>query len=579
MQIPKFLKFFTREAPQIAPTDDYWYSAIGKIVNGVNVTPDMALQCSAVFSCVRVLAETIAGLPFILYTKSDSGRTRDTKHPLYRLIHDTPNKWMTSFEYREMCMGHLLLRGNAYSQKIYNGKNEIVELIPLDPSRMTVVMSDDGSISYHYSSRSRGKIVFPQDRIFHLKAYSNDGIIGMSLISQAAESIGLSISAEKYASRMFENDATPGGILSHPGKLTDEVHKRIKNSWNEAHKGVEKSHNVAIIEEGMKWEKIGMSPEDMQFIASRKFQLEEIARIFRIPPHLIGHLEKATFSNIEHQSLEFVQHTILPWLRRWEQAIAARLLTEQEAETKYVEFLVDGLLRGDLESRYRAYAVGRQWGWLSANDILKMENRDPIGEKGDIYLVPLNMVDAKDAGKQQDTNNSATGNTIEPVKQPQNTQSKNSLVALESFTPILKHLMIRAVERVKKSGKSVSEHRDIIKSGFEAAIQGLFMLSNNRDPIIQTDVSLRHFFNVWEREKIEDAEKLVSKLIETVAQVNEIPILTLVKDTESLAPVINIEVKPADVNVTLEKKKTITELEYVYDKNGKRKTRLKEVDA
>lgn len=395
--INTFQKWFGRNSTP-GPGDDFWYNPIGaSTFSPIRITPDSAMQSTAVIGCVKVISETIAGLPLPLYRKQGDGKKRETNHVIAKLLSTTPCPWMTSFEWREMMTAFVLLRGNAYAQKVKSRRGELISLNPLNPTWMKVSLNTESSeLEYRYKVRGLNEILLEQDEVFHLKGYSTDGITGISVISMAANAIGLAIAAEQYGAKVFTNDARPGGILKHPGKLSDDAHKRIQKSWQDAHAGIENAHKVGIVEEGMDWIKVGMSSEDVQFIDSRKFQVEEIARMFRVPPHMIQDLSRATFSNIEHQSLSFVQHTLLPWLRRWEGAINVRLIPSKEQETLFAEYLVDGLLRGDTQARYSAYQVGRQNGWLSANDIRKLENMEPLdGEQGDMYVVQANMVDAE----------------------------------------------------------------------------------------------------------------------------------------------------------------------------------------
>ena len=236
------------------------------------------------------------------------------------------------------------------------------------------------------------------DRVWHLRGLSNDGLDGYSPISLMRQAIGLSMAAEKFGAKFFGNDARPGGILLHPGQLGDEAAKRLTETWESRHGGLSGAHRVAVLEEGLSYKEIGIPPDDAQFLETRKFQVNEIARIYRIPPHMLADLERATFSNIEHQSIDFVTHTIRPWLVRWEQSIKQNLMVPADRDRYFAEFLVDGLLRGDTKSRYEAYAIGRQNGWFSADDIREMENLNPLPDgKGEEYLIPLNMIPAGSA--------------------------------------------------------------------------------------------------------------------------------------------------------------------------------------
>lgn len=361
---------------------------------GVTVTPESAMQATAVYACVRILAESVASLPLHVYRRLDEGgKERATDHYLYSILHDAPNPEMTSFELRELLMSHLALWGNAFAEIEYDNAGRVRALWPLRPDRMRVKRSN-GELVYIYMLNGQ-EIPLSAERVFHLRGLGSDGVLGYSPIAMARQAIGLALATEEFGARFFGNGARPGIVLQHPGVLSEKARKNLRESWEERHGGLEKSHRIAILEEGMTIQEIGIPPEDAQFIQTRKFQITEIARIFRIPPHMLADLERATFSNIEHQSIEFVVHTLRPWLVRWEQAIHQRLFLPSERDTNFAEFLVDGLLRGDIKSRYDAYAVGRQWGWLSADDVREMENMNPLPDgKGKMYMVPLNMVPA-----------------------------------------------------------------------------------------------------------------------------------------------------------------------------------------
>ncbi|MFN8493833.1 MAG: phage portal protein [Caldilineaceae bacterium] len=366
---------------------------------GVVVSPEGSLQVTTVFACVRVLAESLASLPLLLYQRQGQAKLRMTDHPLYPILHDLPNPEMTSMELRETMMGHLALRGNAYANKVYDGAGRIRELWPLRPDRMQVLRREESSeLIYQYTLPSGEMRYLPTQEVMHLRGISPDGINGYGPITLARQAIGLAMGTEEYGARFFGNGARATTVLKHPGKLSDKAFERLRDSWEARHQGLENAHRVAILEEGMAVDQVGLAPEDAQFLQTRKFQKGEICAIFRVPPHMAGDLERATFGNIEHQSLEFVMYTLRPWVVRWEQGIARDLLTAEERKVYLAEFLLDGLLRGDLSSRYAAYAVGRQNGWLSANDIRGFENLNPI-PGGDVYLVPLNMVPADQAAK------------------------------------------------------------------------------------------------------------------------------------------------------------------------------------
>lgn len=372
-----------------------WIFDGNKAASGVSVNEKTALTSTAVFSAVDILSRTLASLPLPVYRRlQGGGKEKATDHPLYEILHDLSNPEMTSFEFRQALMGHLALWGNAYAEIERNNAGQIIALWPLRPDRMTVKRDSKGLL-YIYQMPDGGQVGLRQSNIMHIRGLSSDGIIGYSPIRMAREAIGLALATEEFGARFFGNGSNPGGVLQHPGKLSEEAARRLKKSWEEMHQGLSQSHRVAILEEGMTWQQVGIPPEDAQFLETRKFQVTEIARIFHVPPHMLGDLERSTFSNIEHQGIEFVVHTMRPWLVCWEQAIKRDLFMPAERQIYFAEFLVDGLLRGDIQSRYQAYAIGRQNGWLSADDIRELENMNPLPDgQGKVYLVPLNMVPA-----------------------------------------------------------------------------------------------------------------------------------------------------------------------------------------
>ena len=364
------------------------------------------MQMTAVYSCVRILAEAIAGLPLHLYRYTpDGSKVKAVDHPLYLLLHDEPNPEMSSFVFRETLMTHLLLWGNAYAQIIHNGKGEVVALYPLMPNRMSVDRDKHGQLYYTYTRASDEAktmtgttVLLPPSDVLHIPGLGFDGLVGYSPIAMAKNAIGLAIATEEYGAKFFANGAAPSGVLEHPGTIKDP--SRVREAWMSQFGGSANSGKVAVLEEGMKYTPISISPEQAQFLETRKFQINEIARIFRIPPHMVGDLEKSSFSNIEQQSLEFVKYTLDPWVIRWEQSIQRALLRPEEKKRYFAKFTVEGLLRGDSQSRMNGYAVARQNGWMSANDIRELENLDriPAEAGGDLYLVNGNMLPMQHAG-------------------------------------------------------------------------------------------------------------------------------------------------------------------------------------
>ena len=358
--------FRSRDKPTNATSGSAYRFFLGGTTSGKAVTERSAMQMTAVYSCVRILSEAIAGLPLHLYRYDKNGRKEKAlDHPLYFLLHDEPNPEMTSFIFRETLMTHLLLWGNAYAQVIRNGKGEVVGLYPLMPNRMTVDRDEHGKLFYSYQVGSddaptmkTGTVILKPSDVLHIPGLGFDGLVGYSPIAMAKNAIGLAIATEEYGAKFFANGATPGGLLEYPGTVKDP--DRVRESWNKGFSGSQNAGKVAILEEGMKYTPISIAPEQAQFLETRKFQINEIARIFRIPPHMIGDLEKSSFSNIEQQSLEFVKYTLDPWVARWEQAIIRSLLTPDEKAHYFVKFNVDGLLRGDYQSRMNGYATARQ---------------------------------------------------------------------------------------------------------------------------------------------------------------------------------------------------------------------------
>ena len=398
--------FRSRDKPANRTAGSAYSFYMGGSSSGKAVTERSAMQMTAVYSCVRILAEAIAGLPLHLYKHTENGgKEKAIDHPLYLLLHDEPNPEMSSFVFRETLMTHLLLWGNAYAQIIRNGKGEVVALYPLMPNKMSVDRDEKGHLYYSYvrsqdeapTMKGSTVILRPED-VLHVPGLGFDGLVGYSPIAMAKNAIGLAIATEEYGAKWFANGAAPSGVLEHPGTIKDP--SRVREAWQSQFGGSSNSGKIAVLEEGMKYTPITISPEQAQFLETRKFQINEIARIFRVPPHMVGDLEKSSFSNIEQQSLEFVKYTLDPWVVRWEQSIMRRLLSPEEKRTYYVKFNLEGLLRGDYQSRMNGYAIGRQNGWMSANDIRELENLDriPAEEGGDLYLINGNMLPLQRAG-------------------------------------------------------------------------------------------------------------------------------------------------------------------------------------
>ncbi len=396
----------TRDKPQNRTSGSSYSFLFGGSTSGKAVNERSSMQMTAVYACVRILAEAIAGLPLHLYRHGENSSKQKAKdHPLYTLVHCEPNAEMTSFVFRETMMTHLLLWGNAYAQIIRNGKGQVAALYPLMPNRMQVDRDKNGRLYYQYTTSAEDaptmqgtSVVLDASEVLHIPGLGFDGLVGYSPIAMAKNAIGMAIACEEYGAKFFANGAAPSGVLEHPGTVKDPT--RLRDTWQGQFGGSANSHKVAVLEEGMKYTPISISPEQAQFLQTRKFQINEIARIFRVPPHMVGDLEKSSFSNIEQQSLEFVKYTLDPWVIRWEQALSRALLASDEKQTHFFRFNVEGLLRGDYQSRMTGYATARQNGWMSANDIRSLEDMDLItdADGGNLYLINGNMLPLSRAG-------------------------------------------------------------------------------------------------------------------------------------------------------------------------------------
>ena len=406
MKNPFLGLFRVRDKPVNSTNGSGYRFFLGGSIAGKAVTEQSAMQMTAVYACVRILSEAIAGLPLHLYRyNDDGGKEKALDHPLYLLLHDEPNPEMSSFVFRETLMTHMLLWGNAYAQIIHNGKGEVMALYPLMPNRMTVDRDASGQLYYSYQKSNSdaptmvsGTVILKPSDVLHVPGLGFDGLVGYSPIAMAKNAIGLAIATEEYGAKFFANGATPGGILEYPGVVKDP--ERIRESWNRGFSGSQNAGKVAIIEEGMKYTPISIAPEQAQFLETRKFQINEIARIFRVPPHMVGDLDKSSFNNIENMSREFVTYTLDPWICRLEASMKRSLLTNEEKKAYDIRFNVDGLLRGDYKSRMEGYAVGINNGFMCVNDVRRLEDWDLVPDElgGNLHMVNGNMLPLQDAG-------------------------------------------------------------------------------------------------------------------------------------------------------------------------------------
>lgn len=361
--------------------------------SGVQVDDQIALSCMAVYAAIRLMSETMGSLPLHVMRQTDMGKEKALDHPLYAMLHEQPNPEQTAMEWRETAMCHLLLRGNHYSEKQYDNAGRLIALWPIHPDRVRIERAGPNApLIYRVSIPGGSEVRLGPQNILHLRGLGSNGVTGFSPIALARQALGLAIAAQEYGARLFRNDTRPGGVLEHPGKLNDVAFKRLRESIEKQHQGLSNAHRMMILEEGMKWSQIGINPDDAQFLESRKFSVTEIARLFNIPPHFLRDLDRATFSNIEQQSTEFVIYSLRPWCVRLEQRFNVELLSQQDRVTNFVKFNVEGLLRGDTASRYNAYHVAKQDGWLNADEIRELEDLNPIpGGKGEDYWQPVNM--------------------------------------------------------------------------------------------------------------------------------------------------------------------------------------------
>lgn len=388
---------------QIGPPRDpaiaEWFGQ-GSLSNaGVNVTADNAMRVTAVFRCVAILSQTFASLPLQVFKQlPDGGKEIDKKHPLYSVLHDQPNEFQTSFEWREMMIGHFALRGACYSEIVSSGGKVVEQLIPLHPDRVYPFKAPDGRIAFNYYPENGNSRVILQDEMHYMHLLAFDGIKPLSPIGMARESVGLALATEEHGARLFSNGTRMSGILKMPGHLKDDpARERLRKSWHQAQGGLRNAHKVALLEDGIEWQSIGMTSEDAQFLETRNYQLAEIARIFGIPPHKIADLSRSTNNNIEHQGIEFVQDTIRPGAVRHEQAMRRDLFSSQSRQTHTIEYNLDGLMRGDSAARTAYYTNGIQWGWLSPDEARRKENMNPRKDGlGGKYLQPMNMIQTGD---------------------------------------------------------------------------------------------------------------------------------------------------------------------------------------
>ena len=354
------------------------------------VTPETAIQVSAFLACIRVIAESCSSLPLFLYRRlPGGGKEKALDQPLNRLLHQQPNPWQTAMEWREMQTTLMLMYGNSFSEIRPGVHGAVSELWPLHPSRMIVDRIADGSLRYRYKEPSGNTTTYSQDQIFHLRWLSTDGVLGMQPSNLSKNAIALAQALEVHGSKFFENGARPGGVLESDNPIPLEASANLRQQFEGIHKGADRSHKIALLPAGVHYKEIGGANESAQFLQSRAFQVVEMCRIFRMPPHMVQHLDKSTFSNIQTQSTEFVQYCLLPHLKRWESAISRDLISDDE--TFFAEHSVSGLMRGDSSERASYYKEMLNAGVMTINECRDLENLNPIGPAGDHRLMQMNM--------------------------------------------------------------------------------------------------------------------------------------------------------------------------------------------
>ena len=401
-----------------------WVSGGIDSMAGVKITEQSALKYSPFWAAVRIISGTCGSLPMVVYKKTDSGRDRAPNHRAYSLLHDAPNEYMDALTFIETRTAHVLTYGNGYAEIQRDGAGRPVALWPLLPDRTNRKLSASGIPYYEIQLKRDGIVYLADDAVLHIKGLGYDGYTGYNVVQYHKNTLGYGMAVKEYGARYFANDASPGGVLEHPGTLGDKAAKHLTDSWNRQHQGLENKHRLAILEEGMTWKPVGVDPIKSQCLEVQKYSIDDCARIFNIPPHKLGSMEKASYSSIEEQNLDFITSTMYYWFRKWEQECNRKLFLPSERGKYFAEILVDGLLRGNIQSRYGAYAVGRQWGWLSADDVREKENMNPLPDgAGQGYLVPLNMVPAgtspaapADTPSAGGTDNTSAGSSASPAE-------------------------------------------------------------------------------------------------------------------------------------------------------------------
>ena len=438
-----------------APHDDYWFDrALRPTASGVEITYDDALGITALWNGIHLIANALATVPLRLKRRKRGGGTEDARDdPRFRIANRRPNPWQTAFGWRQMSQGHLLLRGNTYAQKVVRSSGQLDSLVPLHPTRMQVEV-EGGEIFYLYTRDDGTRRVFPAGEILHIRGLSTNGLVGYCPVTVLRESLGAVVATDRYAARFFKNNARPAGVVKAPTIISDPLFKKAKAEW-QATLGGDGTHSTAFLDGGMEFQSIGFSAEDSQLVNSRTFNIQEAARILNIPPHKLKEMSRSTFSNIEHQGIEWVVDTIQPWAENWEQQLDADLLSEREQATLFFKFDLKALLRGDSAQR-AAYMQARfNMGSLTGNQIRQLEDEEPAGPDLDRYyvqqsLMPVDKVDEVLAAK--------SAPPAAPALSPPNDEEPNQKLA--AFVPVLRDLAARMLHREITAAKRAAKKHD-----------------------------------------------------------------------------------------------------------------------
>lgn len=481
MRIPVITDWLEKRKATLKEPDDWMAEAFGttKSYTGKNVKEETAMKSSAVFACVRIISESVAMLPLIVYQREERGKSRAMNHLLYDVLKNRPNPEMSAYNYKEAMLMHLLLWGNHYAEIEYRGDGKPRALWPLLPSQTTVYYVGNGRervyVTYLPNGEERrltGKYVL------HIPGMAFDGLQGLSPIGYARESIGLDLATEEFGSRFFGQGTNMGAVAKHPGKLSDEAYHRLKKDMERKHEGLGNAHRLMLLEEGMDIEKIGIPPDNAQFLETRQFQKRDIARIFRVPLYLLADVEKgSSYASIEQQSLDFLKYSIQPWLARIEQAVNNQLFTPESRKQYFAEFLIDSLLRADIQTRYQAYSTGINYGFLTINEVRAMENMNPSdAPEADQHFIQQNMMPIDQANQQED--NGLLRSQIIRSAQGRAPEKRGGRSRLEKSKQRENEVRQRAARIVAKEKKDVlekaSEHLERSQQGFQVWLEGYY---------------------------------------------------------------------------------------------------------